>query len=248
MPRTYKKTLVYSSVIVLFLALISWSRTLADVNPLTLEKSAFRENEQSTIVLHPSLNDGSTNIAFYIPYNSPTNWVWQAETPSVGDATFSNYWAPTPAIGKYIVIEYRNDKQQFSCSGLSLNDCLNDPHFISKEAFDIIDNSGTDVAATTATDQAAGNISTTTVTNISELLSAVSSSSPIISPTNVSSATAPVGSSTYSVPDLTDLVSAINSTSTTSTSSDYKVPDLSDLVKEVSATSTTTSTSSSTPE
>ncbi len=104
--------------------------------PALMEKPSFTQAEQSLVQIKPRFADGSTNIAFYIPYEDQ-GWIWQSETPAIGTMPFVDYWGPTPAPGKYVVVEYANDNQQFSCSDLALDNCLSDPHFISKFDFEI---------------------------------------------------------------------------------------------------------------
>lgn len=114
-----------------------------------LSQPVFRENEQSNIEVNSVFADNSTNIIFYIQCpsvacpddgtkESPV-YLFNNETLARGDLPFSEYWVP-PALTEYIAIEYKNDKQQFSCSGVSLDACLTDPHFIKKFHFELVDN------------------------------------------------------------------------------------------------------------
>ena len=104
--------------------------------PQLLDKSVFREDEQTLEMIHPRLTDGSTNIIFFID-NAPQYF---AEAIANGDHLLSDYFDPPLSVGKYILVEYSNDGGNFGCSGFSLNDCVTDPHFISQESFEIVDN------------------------------------------------------------------------------------------------------------
>ena len=113
-----------------------------------LEKPIFKEGEQGSVQIQPAFNNRTTNIAFYIkcPSVSCMNYGTQelpvfhfsAENIGHGHSAFSNYWAP-PDSSEYVAIEYVNDQQQFTCSDLSLEECIADPHFISKFHFKIVD-------------------------------------------------------------------------------------------------------------
>ena len=114
-----------------------------------LETSIFKTNDQSTILIKPTFNDDSTNIAFYMKcpsiacpndgtYESPV-YIFSAENLGHGILPFSEYWAP-PIAGDYVAIEYKNDKQQFSCSGISFDNCLTDTHFINVFYFSLVNN------------------------------------------------------------------------------------------------------------
>ncbi len=177
----------FSMVFIFVLAFYNWpalnkyiSNVYADISEIVsipqsqiqlIEKPVFKENEQSTVAVHPRFNDESTNIAFYINCvnhsacfdNISTDtsvdtgtttpklsqMVFAAENLGHGYLPFSEYWAPDPAIGKYTAIEYYNDNQQFSCSDLSVEDCVNDSHFISRLDFEITSNNPDIVLATT---------------------------------------------------------------------------------------------------
>jgi len=106
--------------------------------PQLFDKDIFGENEQSSAMIRPRFLDGSTNIIFYIDYGN-NNFQYAAETSAHYDLPFSDYYAPAPGVGKYIAVEYRNDAGTFGCSGISLNECITDPHFISQFSFEIRD-------------------------------------------------------------------------------------------------------------
>ena len=117
-----------------------------------LETSILKINDQPTILIRPTFNDDSTNIAFYMKcpsvscpsdgtYESPV-YIFSAENLGHGVLPFSEYWAP-PIVGDYVAIEYKNDKQQFSCSGISFDNCLTDPHFINVFYFALVNNATT---------------------------------------------------------------------------------------------------------
>lgn len=101
-----------------------------------LDQPCFREDEQSSILIHPRFRDGRTNIIFYRDYGTSLGYV--AETVATGDRPFSEYYDPAPGEGKYIVMEYRNDGGAFSCSGITPSECMNDPHFVSQLGFEIL--------------------------------------------------------------------------------------------------------------
>lgn len=112
-------------------------------------KPVFKENEQSSVIVSPTFNDNSTNIAFYIKCPSVTCpndgtiespvYIFSAENLGHGSLPFSDYWAP-PITSDYVAVEYKNDGQQFSCSGISLDECFADPHFINVFYFTLVDN------------------------------------------------------------------------------------------------------------
>lgn len=114
-----------------------------------LETPVFKTDDQSTILVRPTFNDKSTNIAFYMkcPSEACPNdgtiespvYIFSAENLGHGTLPFSDYWAP-PFPSDYIAIEYKNDEQQFSCSGISFDECLSDPHFVKVFHFSLVDN------------------------------------------------------------------------------------------------------------
>lgn len=114
-----------------------------------LDKSFFRENEQSTVIVRPRFKDGSENIIFYIDYGN-NNFQYVAETIMHKDLPFSNYYSPAPGIGKYVGVEYLNDGKKFGCSGISLRKCIEDPHFVSQFSFEITSNDTINSSLTTA--------------------------------------------------------------------------------------------------
>ena len=125
------------------------AKLIASVSYPHFDKSLFRENEEAQVSFHPINNDKSTNVAFYL--KCPTKWcpdsgtvelpqyVFFAENLGKGSLPFSEYWAP-PGPGKFVVVEYKNDNQQFSCSGISLDSCVSDSRFIGSFHFEVFDN------------------------------------------------------------------------------------------------------------
>lgn len=109
---------------------------IAIAMPTLLGAPIFRENEQSLTMVHSLFTDGSTNVIFYIDYGN-NNFQYNAETIGHGDFPFSDYYAPAPGVGKYIAVEYLNDGGTFGCSGLPLNECVADPHFINQFSFEV---------------------------------------------------------------------------------------------------------------
>ncbi len=108
----------------------------------------FSTTEQSVIVVTPTFTDSTTNLAFYLKCpntlcpdqdtgTAPT-YQFSAENIGRGDLPFSEYWAP-PLTADYAVIEYANDDQQFSCSGISFEACLADSHFVQVFYFALVD-------------------------------------------------------------------------------------------------------------
>jgi len=121
--------------------------TMTTTNAL-VGKPVFKENEQSSVSVHPLFNDDSTNIAFYIkctgatcPSNSATTtqYVFSAENTGHGTLAFSDYWAP-PSLSEFVAVEYKNDHQQFTCSDKSLDACKADPHLVAITNFAIVSN------------------------------------------------------------------------------------------------------------
>jgi hypothetical protein len=103
-----------------------------------IDKPVFKEKDQTLTTIHSRFNDGSTNIIFYIDYGE-YGIQYNAQTIGHGDSPLSDYYAPAPGVGKYIVVEYFNDSGTFDCSGLPLDECVADPHFISQFSFEVVD-------------------------------------------------------------------------------------------------------------
>ena len=61
-----------------------------------------------------------------------------AETKSHGDAALSEYYAPLPPPGKYVLIQYADEDGEFECNGISARACAADPHFIKRIDFEIV--------------------------------------------------------------------------------------------------------------
>jgi hypothetical protein len=129
--------------------IISKLSTSTDPSQL-LDTSIFKTDDQPIVLVKPTFNDSSTNIAFYMKCPSeacPNNgtlespvYIFSAENLGHGTLPFSDYWAP-PIASDYVAVEYKNDEQQFSCSGISLDNCLSDSHFISVFYFSLVENS-----------------------------------------------------------------------------------------------------------
>ena len=129
---------------------------LTEANPVKTEpakfisKEIFKESELSAVMVHPVFDDSTTNIAFYIkcptvacPDNGTVDspvYLFSAENLGQEMKPFSAYWAP-PALTDYIAIEYKNDKQQFTCSDLTFAACQADPHFVTRFDFSLVDES-----------------------------------------------------------------------------------------------------------
>lgn len=117
-----------------------------------IERPIFKESEQTSILVHPVFNDNSTNVAFYMkcpnvacPDNgTPKNpvYIFSAENLGHGILPFSDYWAP-PTLTDFIVIEYKNDNQQFTCSDKTLDECKADAHFVAITNFELVSNNTT---------------------------------------------------------------------------------------------------------
>ncbi|MFM2339689.1 MAG: hypothetical protein RLZZ360_325 [Candidatus Parcubacteria bacterium] len=117
-----------------------------------LDTPIFTNVEQSAVLLTPTFSDNSTNLAFYLrcPHTLCGNedlsaspyYQFSAENIGRGSLPFSEYWAP-PTATDYAVIEYANDNQQFSCSGLTFEACLADTHFVQVFYFAVVDDSST---------------------------------------------------------------------------------------------------------
>lgn len=106
---------------------------VATSTPQLLDTPLFREDEQTLETIHPRFTDGSTNIIFFID-NAPQYF---AEAIANGDHILSDYFDPLLSMGKYVLVEYKNDDGNFGCSGFSLNECVADPHFVSQISFEI---------------------------------------------------------------------------------------------------------------
>lgn len=123
------------------------AETLQESHEL-ISKKIFKENEQSSVTIHTFFDDASTNIAFYIRCPSIACqsdgtdevpiYLFSAENIGRGSLPFSDYWVP-PTPNEYVAVEYNNEAQQFSCSGLTLDACIADTHFIAQFAFSLID-------------------------------------------------------------------------------------------------------------
>ncbi len=116
--------------------------TSASSSTQLVDQSVFTAAEQSSVYIHPKYTDGSTNIIFYTD-NAPQYF---AETIATGAHALTDYFNPPLTNGKYIVVEYFNDGGSFGCSGLSLAQCVADPHFVEQLHFEIADASSTTVA------------------------------------------------------------------------------------------------------
>ncbi len=136
-----KKTSFFAAILLLSGAFLRYAYAQPSPLPSDLvEKPVFRESGKSSVMIRPHFTDSTTNVAFYLDIDGKM-W-WQAEQlGSLGDLPFVSYWAPMPVVGSYVAVEYVNDHQQFSCSGLSLGDCLSDPRFVAESAFQVVDDS-----------------------------------------------------------------------------------------------------------
>ena len=127
-------------------------RILPTQSNTLLSQPIFREEDADTVTLQPQATGSTTNLIFYIQCPSvacPDNgtvevpvYIFNNETLARGDLPFSEYWQP-PAFTEYIIMEYRNDAQQFSCSGISWEACRDDAHFVSLAHFSLVANSTT---------------------------------------------------------------------------------------------------------
>jgi hypothetical protein len=195
--------------------------------PELLNKSIFDINDFSTVLVQPQFMDGSTNIAFYLDIDGA--YIWQAEQlGSLGVLPFINYWDVSGnsggGVGSYVAVEYLNDGQQFSCSGLSLGDCIGNPHFIGQFNFQIVDSDG-------------ANTSTIVANSTVEVASTTPSLVDALSVATTTDATSTAGTlDIASVASTTDNSTASSSTSTiVATSTDI-------ATTTVAATSTIAST------
>ena len=83
-----------------------------------LDTSIFKTDDQPIVLVKPTFNDSSTNIAFYMKCPSeacPNNgtlespvYIFSAENLGHGTLPFSDYWAP-PIASDYVAVEYKND-------------------------------------------------------------------------------------------------------------------------------------------
>ena len=112
-----------------------------------LSKAIFNVNDQAEIIVNPVFNNNSTNIAFYIQCPSQVctdigtvaapQYIFTAENLGHGSLPLTQYWE-VPAPTSYVAIEYKNDNQQFSCSSLTLEQCITDTHFIKRYNFEVV--------------------------------------------------------------------------------------------------------------
>jgi hypothetical protein len=119
--------------------------------PYLHDGAVLQASDLSTVMVHPVWNDGSTNITFFQDYGN--SMTYMAETIGHGDAPLSSYYAPLPGPGKYVMLEYQNDGGNFGCNGISVAQCVQDPHFIARTDFEITDTllPNDTIATTTAT-------------------------------------------------------------------------------------------------
>lgn len=120
--------------------------SLPPVNHL-LSSPVFNEDTQSTVIVNPIFDDNSTNVSFYIQCPSRAckdigtkelpQYIFSAENLGHGSLPLSEYWA-VPALTSYVAIEYKNDNQQFSCSNLTLDECLTNKRFIQRFNFKVV--------------------------------------------------------------------------------------------------------------
>ncbi len=112
-----------------------------------LSSAIFNVDTQSEIIVNPVFDNNSTNIAFYMqcPSQACTDigtlatplYIFAAENLGHGSLTLTEYW-DVPAQTSYVAVEYKNDNQQFSCSNLTLEQCLSDTHFIKRFNFEVV--------------------------------------------------------------------------------------------------------------
>ena len=112
-----------------------------------LSKAIFSQDDQVNVLVNPVFDDNSTNIAFYIqcPSQACTDigtvaaplYIFTAENLGHGSLPLTKYWE-VPAHTSYVALEYKNDNQQFSCSNLSLEQCISDTHFIKRFDFEVV--------------------------------------------------------------------------------------------------------------
>lgn len=112
-----------------------------------LSKAIFSQDDQVNVIVNPVFNDNSTNIAFYIqcPSQACTDigtiaaplYIFTAENLGHGSLPLTKYWE-VPAHTSYVALEYKNDNQQFSCSNLTLEQCISDTHFIKRFNFEVV--------------------------------------------------------------------------------------------------------------
>ncbi|MEJ0021751.1 MAG: immunoglobulin-like domain-containing protein [Candidatus Doudnabacteria bacterium] len=127
----------------------AFARPITDTTPQLLGKTIFRKKDQATIPVHPRFKNGNTNIAFYalcptvacpaVGTTASPKYNFFAEDTTTGDQPFSNYWTPDPSFHKIVVVEYVNDNHQFTCSDLSLDQCIANRHFISQTSIQLVD-------------------------------------------------------------------------------------------------------------
>ena len=120
--------------------------TLPKTNHL-LSKAIFSQDDQVNVIVNPVFDDNSTNIAFYIqcPSQACTDvgtaaaplFIFTAENLGHGSLPLTKYWE-VPAHTSYVALEYKNDNQQFSCSNLTLEQCISDTHFIKRFNFEVV--------------------------------------------------------------------------------------------------------------
>ena len=112
-----------------------------------LSKAIFSQDDQVNVIVNPVFDDNSTNIAFYIqcPSQACTDvgtvvaplYIFTAENLGHGSLPLTKYWE-VPAHTSYVALEYKNDNQQFSCSNLTLEQCISDTHFIKRFNFEVV--------------------------------------------------------------------------------------------------------------
>lgn len=138
-----KKTkIIYYVGVAVFLMFyfILFNTTHAQIYKL-LNRSVFSESEKSSIVIRPIFFDYSTSLILYVSNgDTPETWTYEPEMLGFGYFLFSDYFSFGSPVGRYILVEYKNDEQTFSCYGLPLNECVANTHFISQQSFEIIDN------------------------------------------------------------------------------------------------------------
>jgi|GEM_PF-1825318 hypothetical protein len=191
-----------------------------------LDKYSFGQDREADVSVIPQFKDGSTNIIFYrddgggdFEYFGESN-----DGPYVENPSFANYPGVIgTTIGDYVAVEFYNDGDQFTCAALSLSNCLADSHFISQTPFEITDDSVPDSSVFPAVD-----IATTTISNLPQLLDALSSSSPATSTSIISATTA----------------SSTDASSTDATSTALSDSEAIQMIDSALASSTATATSS----
>jgi len=172
MKRNGQQEIIFYSVLFFLffgLSLIFPATSYAKIFQL-LDKSVFKESEKSSIMIRPTFIDYTTSLILYVSNgDNPETWTYEPETIGFGYFLFTDYFSFGSPVGRYVLVEYKNDKQMFSCYGLPKDECIANPHFVSEFDINIVSDN-TVIAPVVPTPTPVGDITPTPEPNPIDIL------------------------------------------------------------------------------